>query len=151
MLMPRKPGDTHSRRRSVRRYLHRPTIPVFIRNNGGNGPSLRTVSRRERASTVKELTALSPVRRTRALSYLLQGTFNNHTINQRLRTQQTRLSCAVVVLGTTNQIESSRNSSESTNRAGVADNATRFRLTLGFGNFVAGYSICSNQRHKPDA
>src|ERR1044072_298063 len=131
MLMPRKPGDTHSRRRSVRRYLHRPTIPVLIRNHSGDGPSLRTLSRRERASTVKELTALSPVRRTRALSYLLQGTFNNHTINKRLRTHQTRLSCAVVVLGTTNQIERSRNRSESINRTNVTDNATRFHLTLG--------------------
>src|SRR5262249_28512481 len=63
---------------------------------------------------------------------------------------QTCLSGAIVVLIASQQIERSRNCSESIN-TNITDSATRFHLTFGLQHLVASHSIGSNQCHETDA
>src|SRR5690349_24685812 len=98
MLVPRKARDAHRGRNSIRRDLHRGTIPILVRYDVRDCPRLRTVSRRKRAAAVKELTALAPVQRPRALRDALQHTLNDNAVDDGVRTQQTRFSRAIIFI-----------------------------------------------------
>src|SRR5689334_20655162 len=81
MLVPRKPRDAHCRRDSIRGDLHRGTILVFMRDDARDGPRLCAVSRGKRAATVKELTALAAIQRSRTFGDTLQSTADDHAVD----------------------------------------------------------------------
>src|SRR5690242_14799198 len=87
MLVPREPRDAHCGCDSIRGDLHRGTILVFMRDDARDGPRLCAVTRRKRAATVKELTALAAIQRSRALRHALQNPLNDDAIDYRFRTQ----------------------------------------------------------------
>src|SRR6185369_9496183 len=118
-------------------------IFVFVCDDGCDCPCLRGVTGRKRAAAIEELTSFMAVQRSCALSDAFECAFYNNTVDHCFSTQDPRLAGSIIVLLTTDQIESPRNCAEAVNRSSITDPFTRFDLAIGFEDLVARDSIGS--------
>src|ERR1043166_98176 len=124
MLVSGEPRHANSARHPIRRDLHQRTIFVFVCDPGRDGPRLRRVTRRKRTASVEELTALTTVQRTPTSRNSFQGAFHDKAVDHRLCTQQSCLARSIVILRTTNEIESPGGRRQTVDRSSLADSLT---------------------------
>src|SRR6185369_9193979 len=151
MLVSRESRHANRTRNSIRGDLHGGSIFVFVSDDSCDRPCLRAVTGRKRAAAIEELTSFMTVQWSSALRDALECSFHNNTVDHCFSTKHTCFSRSIIVLLTTDQIESPRNCAETVNRTGITDPLTRFNLPIRFEYLVARDSIGGNQRHETDA